>query len=194
MTKAELRVLYKRKRAKLTAKEVAAIHGGILDQLFNMDWKGTAYLHTFLPIARHKEPDMWPFIAHMQIAHPEIQLVVSRSEPVHATMQHFLLTDEMEWGESVWGIVEPVAGKPVAESLLDAVLVPLLAVDKIGNRVGYGKGYYDRFLALCRPDCRKIGVSLFDPVEEEIEDINPLDVPLDLIVTPSNRYVVRSPK
>ena len=68
------------------------------------------------------------------------------------------------------------------------VLVPLLAFDKLGHRVGYGKGYYDRFLAKCPPNCLRIGLSLFDPVER-IDDVVPTDIRLNSCLTPVHTYV-----
>ncbi len=85
--------------------------------------------------------------------------------------------------ENKWGIREPDGEQTAAPSELDIVLVPLLAFDAQGHRVGYGKGYYDRLLAECRPDCLKIGLSAF-AAEERIDDIHPLDVRLDLCLTP----------
>jgi 5-formyltetrahydrofolate cyclo-ligase len=82
-----------------------------------------------------------------------------------------------------WGIFEPLNTRVIADSSVDAVIVPLIAFDEQGNRVGYGGGYYDKFLALCRRDCLKIGVSLFDPVEK-IDGIAEYDIRLDQCVTP----------
>jgi len=67
------------------------------------------------------------------------------------------------------------------------VFVPLLAFDKSGNRVGYGKGFYDNFLAKCNPETLKIGLSFFE-IEEEILDINPKDIRLNLCITPQKTY------
>ena len=71
---------------------------------------------------------------------------------------------------------------------IDLVFVPLLAFDKKGFRVGYGKGFYDKWLAGCRPDCIKVGFSYFEPVES-IDDRHEFDVPLNLCITPHNVYV-----
>jgi 5-formyltetrahydrofolate cyclo-ligase len=62
------------------------------------------------------------------------------------------------------------------------VLIPLLAFDRQGFRVGYGKGFYDRFLSLLSQKTIKIGLSNFAPVER-IEDINKYDVKMDFCVT-----------
>ncbi len=64
------------------------------------------------------------------------------------------------------------------------VLIPLLAFDLQGNRVGYGKGFYDKLLSDCRPSCIRVGLSLFDATDN-ITDINNLDQPLSLAITPS---------
>jgi 5-formyltetrahydrofolate cyclo-ligase len=67
------------------------------------------------------------------------------------------------------------------------VIVPLLCFDRRGHRVGYGKGFYDRYLQKCRPDCIKAGLSFFDPVDL-IDDTYADDIPLDICVTPSETF------
>jgi 5-formyltetrahydrofolate cyclo-ligase len=84
---------------------------------------------------------------------------------------------------NAYGIPEPKDGNEISPEQLDLVIVPLLCFDQLGNRVGYGKGYYDRFLKKCRKDCIKIGFSYFSPIER-IEDINEFDVPLDYGISP----------
>ncbi len=98
-------------------------------------------------------------------------------------LEHVAFDAETVFAENRWGIREPVAGREVDPSEFDIVVVPLLCFDTRGFRVGYGKGYYDRFLARCRPDCVKAGVSLF-PAVDSIDDLNRYDVPLDLCITP----------
>ena len=60
---------------------------------------------------------------------------------------------------------------------------PLLYCDDSGNRVGYGKGFYDGFFENLDKDVKKIGVNFFPP-KENIEDVFQKDVPLDYLVTP----------
>ena len=67
------------------------------------------------------------------------------------------------------------------------VLIALFAFDDKGNRIGYGKGMYDRFLSKCPGNTIKIGLSFFDSVDE-ISDVNEFDVPLDYAITPSKVY------
>ena len=102
-------------------------------------------------------------------------------------MQHLHFDDEVELVHNAFGIAEPSAGKIVEPDEIDLVLVPLLAFDKHGYRVGYGKGYYDKFLSQCRKDVIKIGLSFFEPVDE-IDDINQFDISLNYCVTPQQVY------
>ena len=102
-------------------------------------------------------------------------------------MQHFLLTDQTRFQKNALGIPEPVSGIEIEALKIDVVFVPLLAFDNKGNRVGYGKGYYDRFLARCKPDCIKIGLSFFEE-EQDSFIIEPTDIPLDYCVTPEQLY------
>jgi 5-formyltetrahydrofolate cyclo-ligase len=94
-------------------------------------------------------------------------------------------------GRNKYDIPEPIHGKIVPALEIDAVFIPLLGFDVNGNRVGYGKGFYDRFLSECRPDVVKIGLSFFDPVEK-INDLNKYDIPLDLCITPGKIWDFRS--
>jgi 5-formyltetrahydrofolate cyclo-ligase len=64
------------------------------------------------------------------------------------------------------------------------MFVPLLAFDVNGHRVGYGKGFYDQYLAKCSSKIIKIGLSLFDE-PSIIDEVESTDIPLDIIITPT---------
>ena len=83
---------------------------------------------------------------------------------------------------------EPMDGVVTDAGIIDLVFVPLLIVDKLGYRIGYGKGFYDKYLPHCRPDCLKVGFCYFEPIEE-IEGTHEFDVPLNLCITPNKFYV-----
>jgi 5-formyltetrahydrofolate cyclo-ligase len=87
-----------------------------------------------------------------------------------------------------YNIPEPLDNDVVPPDAIDLVIIPLLAFDEKGNRVGYGKGFYDRYLKECREDCMKLGFSYFDPVDS-IDDAGEFDVPLDFCITPHRTYV-----
>ena len=102
-------------------------------------------------------------------------------------MTHYLLTDNTKFQKNAYNIPEPVDGLEVPVIKMDVVFVPLLAFDVKGNRVGYGKGFYDKFLSECKPETIKIGLSFFD-AEEIIEDASEKDIQLDYCVTPNRIY------
>lgn len=90
------------------------------------------------------------------------------------------LTDDL--AVSHMGVREPIAGVPFPVSLIDLVVVPGLAFDEFGNRLGRGRGFYDRFLS--NPDFRGVACAL--AFEEQIVQnvpVGPLDRHVDMIVT-----------
>ena len=181
MRKSDLRLLYKQRRAALTADAIEAQSLVIANQLLALPiWEHT-YFHVFLPIVKQREVNT-EYILHV-LAGKDKEVVVSKSDFATRQLTHFLLTDSTKISTNAYGIPEPVSGLAVPVSAIEVVFVPLLAYDKLGHRVGYGKGFYDSFLQQCNPNTVKIGLSFFDP-EEKIEDISASDVPLDYVVTP----------
>ncbi|GAA4468420.1 5-formyltetrahydrofolate cyclo-ligase [Nibrella saemangeumensis] len=189
MYKAELRKLYRTKRLALSEAEwqqrCTAIQERLLtffNERFSPDTPLT--LHTFLPIRRQREVDTYPIIAELRQRYSKLRVLISRSNP-DGSMTHIVWSGHETLTENKWGIPEPAAIKlaEVNSTAIDIVLVPLLIFDKQGNRVGYGKGYYDRFLTTCRPDVLTIGLSLYEPVEA-IFDKTSLDVPVYVCFTP----------
>ena len=182
MEKSALRKIYLEKRKNLPEEIWIQKCRQIKNQLFNyFDFSSIHTVHCFLPMAGKKEIDTWPIIKALQQKH--IRVVVSKSNLQNTSMEHYLLTPTTEIQNNAWGIPEPVSGETIAIHDIDMVMVPLLAFDHFGHRVGYGKGFYDRFLAQCIPATRKIGLSLQSPVEK-IEDAGPHDILLDYCVTP----------
>lgn len=191
MTKAQLRTQYKELRLELTAAQFLAQNKQIIANLIQQSWTAINYVHVYLPMENMREVDTWPFIDWIQEVYPAIVIVVSRSNFVDSSMSHYRFTNKAELEENKWGILEPHIGLPtIPVSAIDMVIVPLLVSDKEGNRVGYGKGFYDRFLGACRADCLKIGLSLFEPVGH-IADVGPYDVPLDMLITADKTYTFK---
>ena len=147
------------------------------------------WLHVFLPLAKRREPDTWEIIRWVWGAELPLRLATPVVQPDGETLKHYELTPATRLTRNRWGIDEPlpdpVTAPEVVPAMLDAVLVPLLAFDETGQRVGYGGGFYDRFLAQCRPGTPFIGLSVLDegPVPR-IADVLPTDVPLTACITP----------
>ena len=114
-------------------------------------------------------------------------MIIPKTDFENHRLENILLTEQTLLKKNDWGIVEPVEGIEVPESKIQIVFVPLLAYDTKGNRVGYGKGFYDGFLEKCSENTLKIGLSFFPP-EEKISDVYETDIPLDYCVTPDKIF------
>ncbi len=182
MNKEEIRKKYKSLRKELTEKQIENYSIQIANRLLQLDVWGYSYYHIFLPIDAQKEVNT-EFILHT-LQGRDKYIVVSKSNFEDYSLTHFLLTDQTKLKLNKWGIPEPVDGIEISPEKIEVVFVPLLAYDSRGYRVGYGKGFYDRFLETSRPDL-KIGLSFFDVLDSEIEDVNEFDITLDYCVSPN---------
>lgn len=183
MNKAELRKIYLEKRTALSDAASAQLSFQVYQQFFtSIDLSFIKVIHTFLPIVSKREPDTWLIIDRLRREFPHIQISIPKTNVLHNTLENFYFEGLHQLVTTSWGIQEPAHGILTETEKIDLVLVPLLAFDRSGHRVGYGKGFYDRFLKFCRPDCKKVGLSLFE-AEEEFET-SALDVRLDVCVTP----------
>jgi len=157
----------------------------IANKLLKLDIWHKTYFHIFLAMENQKEVHT-DFILNI-LAGKDKEVIVSRADFESCSMVHYLLTDNTKLVLSSYGIPEPVEGIEVPSYKMDVVFVPLLAFDTKGHRVGYGKGFYDRFFAECKPNVIKIGLSFFDAEAEAIPH-NPTDIALDYCVTPKRIY------
>jgi 5-formyltetrahydrofolate cyclo-ligase len=192
MLKADLRKQYLAQRRALSADETdqrsQLIASQVLDQLSTLVPDRPTILHTFLPIKRHNEVDTWPIIHQIWDRYPHLQIAVPVTDMTQQSMRHYAITPETTFVTSHLGIPEPSTDGPQVQTAgISVVLIPLLVFDQQGHRVGYGGGFYDRFLSKCRSDCQKIGLSLFPPVER-IDDVAGTDIPLDGCVTPQKYW------
>lgn len=185
MKKKELRKLYRDKRLKLTVQEIDSLSEKILFQYKEIESNANCVYHIFLTIEGKKEINTSYFIDYLKNRGKDI--AVSKSDFETNTMQSFKLLDNTQLEISSWGIPEPINAERISDETIDVIFVPLLAFDNKGNRVGYGKGFYDRFFKSCRKDVIKIGLSLFE-ASDIIEDLNQNDIPLDYCITPDKLY------
>lgn len=188
MDKQALRRLYLQKRVALSEEEYQRRNERIFIQFFKtFTFTTPTVVHCFLPSVRQREVNTYLIIRQLQTL-GNVQIVVPRCASSQ-TLTHHWLTPDTALVYNRWGIPEPVDSSSVSPQQIDLVLIPLLAFDQRGYRVGYGKGFYDRFLAQCRPNTRKIGLSLEPPVHV-INDVDEYDVALDGCVTPSGVLVI----
>jgi 5-formyltetrahydrofolate cyclo-ligase len=191
MTKSELRRHYLSKQKAIPEEERTAACTRIADHFFSsFDLADVRVLHCFLPIEKFNEVNTRPVLTKLWREFSHMETVVPRVDFEAREMRSLKYTHETALVRNAWGIEEPEHDELLDSEMIDTVLVPGVCFDRQGHRVGYGKGFYDRFLRTCRPDCLKIGLSYFEPIEK-IDDLHEGDVQLDSIVTPDSTTRVR---
>ena len=181
MLKAQIRKQALKDRLLISDAEYRELNEALLKQLKTIDFSGIKTLHIFLPIKEKKEPDTFLLIEWLNKNHPEIKIVVPKADFENALMTNheYLGVDDLQ--KNLYNILEPQKGN-LHKGDVDLVFVPLLAFDKQGYRVGYGKGFYDRFLTGI--NAQKIGLSLHSAIEKT-DDVNEHDIKLDFCITPT---------
>ncbi len=188
MTKLELRRIYKEKRLALSEKERMKLDDLLLIQLQQLPIDHSiVYLMTYWPLQHHVEPNAHLFTRYLQHVVPTLKTCYPVADLSTGDMTAKMINDETDFKKNAFLITEPIGGEDVLPEHIDLVFVPLLAFDTSGYRVGYGKGFYDRYLHKCRTDVVSVGFSYFDPVSN-IDDKNHFDVPLNFCITPDTRY------
>lgn len=175
-------VLHQRKF--LSDDEFLALNQLLLEQFKTLDFSEISSIHVFLPIVKKREPDTFLMIDWLQEKYPHIHIVVPRANFENHSLTHHLYLGRENLEVNKYHIPEPKQ-KKVYLGDIDMVLVPLLAFDKRGYRVGYGKGFYDRFLSGIKT--KKVGISFFGPIDEII-DVHLNDIRLDVCITPDQIY------
>lgn len=182
MLKEELRIKYKNARKQIPPGKLQEISEQICDQLFKAINLENKTISLFLPIERQHEINS--YLIWNKAKSLDVKVAIPKANLETFELKHFLFESEDQLELSALGIPEPKKGKVIAADKLDFVFVPLLAIDKNGHRVGYGKGFYDRLLKKCSANCKFIGINHFEEFEE-IEDVLASDSSLDAIITPN---------
>jgi len=184
MNKQEFRKKYQLLREGISEEELEELSIDIANNALKLPvWEFDNY-HIFLPIPNKKEVNT-EYLLHI-LQGKDKSIIVPKALMETGEMTHILLQDNTVLKPSNYKVPEPVSGIEIQPSQIDVVFIPLLAYDKNGNRLGYGKGFYDRFLAKCKPETIFIGLSLFEP--EEAIPFEETDIPLRFCVTPKNSF------
>jgi 5-formyltetrahydrofolate cyclo-ligase len=183
MTKKEIRKKYLEKRKELGQAKIDLDKKILLKFFSSFSFIGNQTIHIYLPMEKFNEVNTNLIIEELKRRGQRIVVPKIIGEEIISIE----INDKTSYRETTWEIMEPLDGPEVKPEAVDVVIVPLLAFDTNGNRVGYGKGFYDRFLKKCRSDSLKIGLSFF-PGEETIEDLSEADFQLTHCVTPDRIY------
>lgn len=188
MIKEVARKFYKAKRAELSGKEKVRLDDLMLIQLQTVELPFITFLLSYWPIDKMNEPNTHLFSDYIEFQNPELITCYPMTNFKDGTIKAIQTNDDTRFRKNEYSVYEPDGGTSVNNAGIDMVFVPLVCFDKKGYRVGYGKGFYDKYLCNCRKDCMKIGFSYFEPLDK-IDDTNEFDVPLNLCVTPTTVYV-----
>lgn len=179
--------MYLPKRRQINGKQQIEWDDLLLIQMQQLDTSYVSALFTYFPIAGNNEPNTIACTNYLRYMIPELVITYPVCNFEHNTMQAVVTNEDTVYRSDAKGIMQPTAGTILDPKQIDLVFVPMLVCDMQGYRVGYGKGFYDRFLAHCRSDIALWGFSYFEPVDK-IADTHQYDIPLTHCITPYRIY------
>jgi 5-formyltetrahydrofolate cyclo-ligase len=184
--KQDLRTAYRQLRKSLQPAVIEANSQAINAQLLNWlaERPHLQHFHLFFPIDRFNEVNTFYIKESLdQLGKTLYTSQVNRGETELETLK---LPKLVAFFLDEWGIPVPQESIMVSPNKIEVVFVPLLAYDLAGNRVGFGKGFYDSFLGKLQHDVIKIGLSFYGPEDNIQPDLH--DVPLDYCITPERIF------
>jgi 5-formyltetrahydrofolate cyclo-ligase len=186
-TKKELRQSYRQRRKQLSSQEVNEWSRKIAQQLAHwLDGKADLeHFHLFFPIAKFNEVNTF-YIKDLLEEKGKV-LYTSQVNREGSQLDTLKLPLDAAFFLDEWGIPVPQESLRVSPTKVQVVLVPLLAYDEKGNRLGFGKGHYDTFLGSLSQSVIKIGLSFFSP--EAVLPVESHDIPLNYCITPEQVWV-----
>jgi 5-formyltetrahydrofolate cyclo-ligase len=185
MLKPAARKYFLDKRKSLTASDCLKMDDLLLIQFQRMDWSSVQCIGSFYPLEAHNEPNSLLLIRYLKLIIPGLVVVYPKVNDDNTTMSFYTETETVAINK--WGIQEPLPFNLMEPNEIDTILVPLVGFDQSGHRIGFGKGFYDRYFAQYPLGRNRIGISYFEPIPK-IEDTHEFDVPLTHCITPSNSY------
>ena len=178
---------YQALRMKLLKEEIYDLSDKIFSILKTIPvWEKNTY-HLFISSKQKNEVETKKILSYL---YDLGKVVVTSKMLPDKKLIHLRVNQSTRFIQNDYNILEPDSSEEILPTDLDVVIIPLLCFDKNGNRVGYGGGYYDKFLSKTKNAVIKIGLSFFEPVDQ-IDGITELDVPLDICVTSEKVYDFR---
>lgn len=187
MTKQLIRKNYLSLRKAINGKQQAILDDLLLIQMQQLDTSFISSLLTYFPMAANKEPNTIACTNYLRWMLPELTIAYPVCNVEDNTMQAVIIDEDTKYKAGHFGIMQPEEGELLDPLAIDLVFVPLIVCDNKGYRVGYGKGFYDRYLSLCKKNISMWGFSYFEPIDA-IDDIHQYDIPLTHCITPYNIY------
>ena len=185
MQKIEARQFFLQKRKTLSPAACSKMDDLLLIQFQKMNWEPLSCVGNFYPMEKQNEPNSFLLTKYLQFLFPTIKIAYPRVLHATNTMEFFEATETFT--QNKWGIREPYPIHKIDVTEMEAVFIPLLGFDTFGHRIGFGKGFYDKYFEHPVKNALRIGISYFEPILK-LEDTNQFDVPLTHCITPSKIY------
>lgn len=177
--KQELRQRLLEKRSELTKEEYTRKSAQIIRRLKGEpEFKKAHTIHCYVSINERNEVNTRPLIKALLAAERNVVIPVTNFDS--GILTHVYLNRFSDLKKNEWGVPEPIRGEEADTDDLDLVIVPMAGGDYDKNRIGYGKGFYDRFLQ--QVGCPAVGL-LFERCLVDTVPTGKFDVPLDKLVT-----------
>ena len=178
-----LRKSFKKQRSLLDINQVKGLSKRIFENLLELNIWDKSFYHLYLSnqINNEVETDEIVNLLFMKNKRVFVPKMLGKD------LLNIEIDNNTKYSLNQLGIREPISSNQKDASLLEVIFIPLLIFDKLGHRVGYGGGYYDKFLGNIKDDVLKIGLSLFEPIDK-IQDIERHDIRLDYSITPKKVY------
>ena len=186
MTKAALRKIYKEKRSALSPAVISKLEDLMLIQFQSLHLKIPDTVMTYSPIDALNEYNPILIEEYCFFKNPATTLIYPGVDKENNDLRSVAVKEDTFFDLNEYDIEEPVNGKDIEPHGIGMMIVPLLCFNESGYRVGYGKGYYDKFIKRCRPEMLKVGFCFFDA--DVIDDIKSFDEKMDICITPERIY------
>lgn len=186
MTKALLRRQASAARQSQTLPKACA--QAVYRHLISQDWYQAAHTVLWYVGCRSELPTVDAIEHELQGSKTIVVPYCTTDDAGYKTLGLWRLVSLAELVPGCWNILEPPADRRreidriIQPSALDLVIVPGVAFDMAGGRLGNGAGYYDRFLRSVRPDCILVGVGFHGQLVEQVP-IDAHDIYMDVVIT-----------
>lgn len=178
-SKKNIRTYYLNKRMQINNKLKKNIDNKLFQLFINSPFILFKTYHFFLPINNKNEFNTYLLINFLL---KKKQIVVPKVINNH--LEHFIFNHNTKVKIDKWNIPNPINTQSyLSLEKIEIVIVPLLICDSKGNRIGYGKGYYDKFLSKLRKNTLKIGINFFDCITQIPKEKH--DIKLNYLISPN---------
>ncbi|MDZ7757340.1 5-formyltetrahydrofolate cyclo-ligase [Rhodohalobacter sp.] len=177
--KRSLRKFYLQRRMQIPGDQIDLYNEAIFEKVKTLqEFQEADIIHIYASMDDRNEVDTFHIMDYTLKTKKRVIVPVMKQA---GKLKHCEIDSTSSLKKNSWGVPEPVNQNPLDEINPDIIFVPMVAGDLQKNRLGYGKGYYDRFLASTKSV--KAGLLFEKQLSDESIPIDTYDVPLDILIT-----------